>query len=65
MIEQEKEPHMCYSCDEEFVIQTPYETEASVAYCPFCGSDVETDDDTLNFDEDGDVDEEDEDLDRF
>jgi hypothetical protein len=56
---------MCYSCDEEFVIQTPYETEASVAYCPFCGSDVETDDDTLNFDEDGDVDEEDEDLDRF
>lgn len=42
MIEQEKEPNVCYSCDEEFVVQTPYETEAIVEFCPFCGSEVET-----------------------
>ena len=65
MIEQETQPHVCYSCDEEFIVTTPYETEASVEFCPFCGSDVETDEDTLSFDEDGDVDEEDENLDRF
>lgn len=62
MIEQEKEPHVCYNCDEEFVVQTPYETEAIVAFCPFCGSEVEVNDDTLYFDdeeedEDGLVDE--------
>jgi predicted RNA-binding Zn-ribbon protein involved in translation (DUF1610 family) len=56
MIEQETQPHVCYSCDEEFVVTTPYETEASVEFCPFCGSDVEGDQDTLIFDEEEDED---------
>lgn len=56
MIEQEKEPHVCYSCDEEFIVQTPYETEAVVEFCPFCGSEVETDEEISfdPFDEDND-----------
>jgi len=54
MIEQEKEPHVCYSCDEEFIVQTSYETEAVVEFCPFCGSDVEVDSDDLLFDEEAD-----------
>lgn len=56
MIEQEKDAHICYSCDEEFIINTPYETEATVNFCPFCGSEVDTDEDTLNFDEEDDGD---------
>ena len=63
MIEQEKEPHLCYSCDEEFVVHTPYETTASVTFCPFCGSEVEEDEDLL-FDGDG-LDEEGEDPVEF
>lgn len=51
MIEQESQPHVCYNCDEEFVVSTPYQTEASVDFCPFCGSEVENDEDTLLFDE--------------
>lgn len=57
MLEQEKEPQICYNCDEEFVVHTPYETEASVEFCPFCGSEVESDIVQLDFD-----DEEDDDL---
>lgn len=57
MIEQEKEPHVCYSCDEEFIVQTPYETEAVVEFCPFCGSEVEIDEDVLHFDDDEEQDE--------
>lgn len=51
MIEHENQPHVCYNCDEEFVVTTPYETEVSVEFCPFCGSEVEGNDDTLLFDE--------------
>lgn len=54
MIEQEKEAHICYSCDEEFVVNTPYETEATVDFCPFCGSEVEGSEDDLVFDEEDD-----------
>ena len=54
MIEQEKEAHICYSCDEEFVVNTPYETEATVEFCPFCGSEVEGTEDDLIFDEEDD-----------
>ena len=54
MIEQEKEAHICYSCDEEFVVNTPYETDATVDFCPFCGSEVEASEDDLVFDEEDD-----------
>jgi len=53
MLEQEKDPQICYNCDEEFVVQTPYDTEATVAFCPFCGSEVEGDIVELEFDEEG------------
>lgn len=42
MLEDEEHgPIICYNCDEEFVIHTPYKTEAIVSFCPFCGSEVE------------------------
>lgn len=41
MLEIEKEPHLCYACDAEFIVETPYESEVSVSFCPFCGSEVE------------------------
>jgi predicted RNA-binding Zn-ribbon protein involved in translation (DUF1610 family) len=59
MINQENEPQLCYSCDEEFVVQSAYETEAIVSFCPFCGNNIETDEDILNFDEDDNIDEDD------
>lgn len=31
----------CYNCDEEFRVEPVYETEAAVAFCPFCGSDLD------------------------
>lgn len=54
MIEQESQPHVCYNCDEEFVVSTPYQTEAIISFCPFCGSEVENEDETLLFDEEDD-----------
>lgn len=42
MLEDEEQgPILCYNCDEEFVIHTPYKTDAFVSFCPFCGSEVE------------------------
>lgn len=55
MIEQEREPVICYSCDSEFIVHTPYEMESSVSFCPFCGSEVDEDLEDLEddlFDED-------------
>lgn len=59
MIEKDQDPHICYNCDEEFVIHTPYDTEAAVSFCPFCGSEVE-DSDIVDEDDFEDFDEEDE-----
>ena len=43
MIEQEQEPHVCYECDAEFIVHTPYDDENMVSFCPFCGSEMEQD----------------------
>lgn len=43
MFEREHDPVICYNCEEEFVVHSPYETDADVCFCPFCGSEVETD----------------------
>jgi predicted RNA-binding Zn-ribbon protein involved in translation (DUF1610 family) len=64
MIEQDKDPQICYSCDEEFIVQTPYETEAVVEYCPFCGSEVETEEE-IDFGEDDDEKEDEDDFGKF
>lgn len=52
MFEHESEPIICYNCDEEFVVRTPYETDGDVCFCPFCGSEV----DSEEYDEDDDDD---------
>lgn len=57
MLEQEREPAVCYECDTDFVVHTPYEDDRAVSFCPFCGSEVETEgsfDDLEDLDEDGD-----------
>lgn len=49
MIEQEREPHICYNCDEEFIIHTPFDNAPGVNFCPFCGSEMEDDLDEEEF----------------
>jgi hypothetical protein len=58
MLEHDQDPHICFECDAEFIVHTPYETEESVSFCPFCGSEVEPNEDELEdeFDEDDDND---------
>lgn len=56
MLERDQEPHICFECDAEFIVHTPYDTEEIISFCPFCGSEVELDEDELD-----DLDEEDED----
>ena len=46
--------HICYNCDEEFEIKSAYETESEVSFCPFCGSELDYEED-----EDDDLDDED------
>jgi hypothetical protein len=52
MIEKEDEPLICYACDSEFLVHTPYEVEAPVSFCPFCGSEVEGEEDDFEDEED-------------
>jgi hypothetical protein len=52
MHEIEHEPHLCYNCDTEFTIHTPYETDLPLAFCPFCGSEVEGEEDDFEDEED-------------
>jgi len=44
------EHHHCYDCEEEFSVSSVYETESDVSFCPFCGSelDLEEDEDDLD-----------------
>lgn len=47
----------CYNCEEEFKVESVYETEAEVCFCPFCGSELDIEDlDDLDIDEDTDED---------
>lgn len=48
--DEEYGPIICYNCDEEFVIHTPYQTEAIVSFCPFCDSEVEDIDEEVDDD---------------
>jgi rRNA maturation endonuclease Nob1 len=45
MIEQEQNPHVCFECDSEFVVHTPYNDDQPISFCPFCGSEVESEED--------------------
>lgn len=42
MLEQDQEPHICFNCDAEFVVHTLYDMEEEVSFCPYCGSEVES-----------------------
>lgn len=58
MLERDQEPHICFECDAEFIVHTPYDMEESISFCPFCGSEVELDEDDLDdLDEDEDEEE--------
>lgn len=50
MIDQNSEPHVCYECDAEYVVTTPYD-DLVVEFCPFCGAETADSDD---FDDDAD-----------
>jgi rRNA maturation endonuclease Nob1 len=54
MIENENDaPHICFECDSEFIVHTPYESDMQVSFCPFCGSEVELTEEELDEEEDG------------
>ncbi len=51
----ENQPHICFECDAEFIVHTPYDMDEPVSFCPFCGSEVELEEDELDdLDEDED-----------
>jgi uncharacterized Zn ribbon protein len=50
MIDQNSEPHICYECDAEYVVTTPYD-DISVAFCPFCGAETADNEDLEEDDE--------------
>jgi uncharacterized Zn finger protein (UPF0148 family) len=51
MLDDEQDgPIICYNCDAEFIVHTPYKTEESVCFCPYCGSEVEGDDEEMEDD---------------
>ncbi len=52
----EQEPYICFNCDAEFSIHTLYETNETVNFCPFCGSEIEGEDESSDEDEEGDWD---------
>ena len=55
MLEHEQEPHVCFECDAEFVIHTPYDVNDPVSFCPFCGSEIEDSEDANDIDEEDDI----------
>lgn len=50
MFEQDEPIYLCYSCDAEFSVEALTDEEIP-SYCPFCGS-------NLDYDEEEDLDEE-------
>jgi rRNA maturation endonuclease Nob1 len=52
MLEHEQEPHICFECDAEFVIHTPFDVDDPVSFCPFCGSEIESEDLDEDLDDD-------------
>lgn len=54
MLEEESEPVVCFNCEAEFVVHTPYEQEEQVNFCPFCGSEVEGEEDGIDDDDEAD-----------
>ena len=45
MIMQARIEHICYECDSEFVVECVEENEMDVSFCPYCGSELDLDED--------------------
>lgn len=41
----------CYECDEEFTVQSTYDTEDPVSFCPYCGSEIEHEEDDIDLED--------------
>lgn len=39
------EHHSCFDCDQEFSVQSVYESESEVSFCPYCGCELEYEED--------------------
>lgn len=48
----EEEPIVCYNCDAEFNVSRTDGSDEAVAFCPYCGYDMEEDEDYEDEDED-------------
>lgn len=49
-----REEHFCYECDSEFTIKEVtkgIEAEQSISFCPFCGSEMDYEEDEDDLDE--------------
>lgn len=53
----EEELFLCYECDTEFTVSTESE-DALVSFCPYCGSELEHEDDDEDYDDDDDLEDE-------
>lgn len=45
-----KKEKFCYNCDTEFVIKST--SKEPISYCPFCGAELSSDEDELEFEDD-------------
>ena len=46
--------HTCYECDAEFEVKDLYDSDETVSFCPFCGSELEYEEDEDNESDDAD-----------
>lgn len=51
MIEQQVEPQLCYACDAEFIVYDVVGDSQQARFCPYCGNDVDNEEDDLLFDD--------------
>jgi len=35
------EPFICYECNNEFTVDNEYDSDDQVSFCPYCGSEIE------------------------
>ena len=42
---KESVEHVCYECDAEFVVEPIGQTDDIISFCPFCGSELDLEED--------------------
>lgn len=55
-LNEEQEFLVCDDCDAEFSVVSAYEDNEAIAFCPYCGSPFDIDDDDLDDEEELDED---------